>query len=68
MDVHALCSEPRRLANFRKLSGLSIPKQVCQEEWQAITMNQVRARIAEMPKRCRMLVETGGKVIKSSLW
>lgn len=42
--------------------------QVIWEEWEAITMYEVRARIAEMPARCRQLVETGGKRIKSKLW
>ena len=43
-------------------------KQVIQEEWHKIDISEIRARIAEMPERCRLLVKTGGKPIKSDLW
>ena len=35
---------------------------------QAITMDQVRARIAEMPHRCKMLVKTGGQTVRTEKW
>ena len=38
------------------------------EEWEAITMEEIRARIAQMPDRCRQVVETDGKAIKSWRW
>ena len=37
-------------------------------KFEGISMYEVRARIAEMPWRCRQLVETGGRRIKSDLW
>jgi hypothetical protein len=43
-------------------------KMVIQEEWAKITMAEVRARIAEMPERCRKVVEAKGLPIKSDLW
>ena len=43
-------------------------KQALQEEWSKVTMQEIRARIAEMPERCEMLVNSGGKPIKSKLW
>jgi transposase len=43
-------------------------KEVIQKEWRAITIEQVRERIAEMPERCKSLVKTGGKAIRSKLW
>jgi hypothetical protein len=43
-------------------------KEVLQDEWSKITMEEVRARIADMPRRCKLLVETGGGPIKSALW
>lgn len=43
-------------------------KAVCQDEWEKITIEEVRARIAEMPDRCKRLVKTGGGPIKSDLW
>jgi hypothetical protein len=43
-------------------------KEVLWDEWSKITMEEVRARIAEMPDRCKRLVKTGGAPIKSNLW
>ena len=43
-------------------------KDIAQEEWKKITMQEVRARIADMPRRCQLLVKTGGKAIKSAEW
>lgn len=43
-------------------------KRILQEEWKAITMEEIRARIAEMPDRCQLLCTNGGKAIKSNLW
>lgn len=31
-------------------------------------MKEVRARIAEMPKRCEQVAKFGGKPLKSDLW
>lgn len=43
-------------------------KAILQEEWSRITMEEVRTRIADMPRRCQLLVKTGGKPIKSAQW
>ena len=43
-------------------------KAIIQQEWSNITMQEVRARISDMPGRCKLLVETGGKAIKSAQW
>jgi transposase len=43
-------------------------KDIIQQEWAKITIAEVRARIKEMPDRCKRLVETGGAPIKSNLW
>jgi hypothetical protein len=43
-------------------------KAVIQEEWRAIRMEEVRARIAEMPDRCKRVARNGGKAVKSALW
>ena len=43
-------------------------KQVVQEEWRKIDQNEIRARIVEMPWRCRRLVATGGAPIRSEMW
>jgi hypothetical protein len=39
-----------------------------QEEWDRVTMEEIRARIREMPGRCKSLAKTGGLPIKSDLW
>ena len=42
---------------------------VIEEEWKRITLEEIRARIAEMPWRCRMLREGNHtKLINSKLW
>jgi hypothetical protein len=43
-------------------------KEVLQDEWSKITMQEVRARISDMPRRCKLLVKTGGLPIKSVQW
>ena len=43
-------------------------KGILQDEWGQITMEEVRSRISDMPRRCKLLVETGGKAIKSANW
>lgn len=37
------------------------------EEWGRINLLEIRVRIEELPWRCRMLVESGGKGIKSAV-
>jgi hypothetical protein len=39
-----------------------------EEEWGKITLEEIRDRIRDMPRRCDLLVKTGGKPIKSKLW
>ena len=43
-------------------------KKLIEKEWDRITMEEIRARIGEMPWRCKKLIETGGARIKSGLW
>lgn len=39
-----------------------------QEEWDKITLEEIRERIRDMPRRCDLLVSTGGKPIKLAMW
>jgi hypothetical protein len=50
---------------WRSLAEL---KEILQEEWDKITIQEIRARISEMPERCKKLVKSGGGPIKSKLW
>jgi transposase len=52
----------------RRWDDLEQLKEVLQDEWSKITIEEVRARIAEMPLRCRTLANSDGKAIRSSLW
>jgi hypothetical protein len=54
-----------RKRTWRTLEEL---KSILQDEWDKITMDEVRKRIREMPERCRQLVKTGGKPIRSDIW
>jgi hypothetical protein len=48
----------------RRWDNLEQLKEVLQDEWSKVTMQEVRARIAEMPSQCRTLVNSGGEVIR----
>jgi hypothetical protein len=39
-------------------------KEALQEEWDKITLDQIRERIADMPRRCAELIRMGGKPIR----
>jgi transposase len=43
-------------------------KAALQEEWDKITMQEIRKRIATMPRRCTRLVNNKGMLIKTALW
>jgi len=43
-------------------------KDAIQEEWDKITLEEIRVRIRDMPRRCDLLVKTGGQAIKSAMW
>ena len=52
----------------REWHSMTELKRVILDEWDKITMDEIRARISEMPWRCKELIRTGGKPIKSALW
>jgi len=52
----------------RTWKNLEELKEVLQDEWSKITMQEIRARISEMPQRCQDLIKSGGGPIKSELW
>jgi len=43
-------------------------KEAIQEEWDKITMQEIRDRIADMPRRCAELQRSGGKPIRGNKW
>jgi len=52
----------------RVFNSIEELKEVLQDEWSKITIEEVRARISDMPRRCQDLVKTGGKAIKTAMW
>jgi len=52
----------------RTWKNLEELKEVLQDEWSKIIMQEIRARISEMPQRCQDLIKSGGGPIKSELW
>lgn len=52
----------------RSCKSLSELKSIILEEWDAITMDEIRARISEMPRRCEAMRNKGGKRHRSKLW
>lgn len=43
-------------------------KQLLLEEWAKIEQREIQARIKDMPRRCKLLIKTGGMAIKSAEW
>ena len=43
-------------------------KQGLQEEWDKITIEEIRYRIADMPRRCAELVRSEGGLIRGNKW
>ncbi|KAH9216023.1 hypothetical protein DL95DRAFT_254807, partial [Leptodontidium sp. 2 PMI_412] len=45
---------------YKVWTDLEELKRALQEEWDKITMEEIRARISEMPQRCKDLVKYSG--------
>jgi transposase len=43
-------------------------KAAIQAAWDSITIEEIRKRIREMPKRCKEVQRLGGRRIRSALW
>lgn len=54
--------------NPSQWSSIKELKEVLQDEWSKITIQEVRARISDMPRRCKILVESSGGPIKTAQW
>ncbi len=52
----------------RRWETIAELKQVMLDEWDKIIMNEIRDRISDMPRRCRILTENGGAAIKGGKW
>jgi hypothetical protein len=58
------------MLTIRGIREMAIPQliEVGQEVWRGITMKEVRERIKDMPERCNILRNNGGKRIKGRKW
>jgi hypothetical protein len=43
-------------------------KEALQEEWDKITLEEIRYRIADMPRRCAELIRSNGGPIRGNKW
>jgi hypothetical protein len=64
-SVWNMLKQRARRRQWRTVAKL---KKMLLNEWDNITMKEIRSRISEMPERCSKLIETGGKAIKSARW
>jgi hypothetical protein len=53
---------------IKAVKSLGITISATTEEWDKITLDEIRKRTAEMPARCEKLVATGGERIRSKVW
>ena len=58
----------QRMRRRKRPQTIEELKAALREEWAAITMDEVRRRIAEMPARCREVARNGGRAVRSNLW
>ena len=58
----------QRMRRRKRPQTIEELKAALREEWAAITMDEVRRRIAEMPARCREVAQNGGRAVRSNLW
>lgn len=63
--VWAILKQRLRKRSWQNIDEL---KEMLQEIWRGISQDEIRARIAEMPRRCKLLVQNGGKAIRSDKW
>jgi hypothetical protein len=66
--IEAIWNILKQRVRRRRWDSLEQLKEVLQDEWSKINMEEVQARIMEMPSRCRNLANSDGEAIKSSLW
>ncbi|KAF1952788.1 hypothetical protein CC80DRAFT_421823, partial [Byssothecium circinans] len=43
-------------------------KRILTQEWDKITLQEIRTFIAEMPARCNAVIAVGGERIRSDVW
>ena len=65
--IEAIWNIIKQRVRYRIWNSLEELKEALQEEWAKVTMEEVRIRISEMPKRCKLLIKSGGGPIKSEL-
>jgi hypothetical protein len=60
----------QRIRQIRGLRDMSIDqlKETANQVWKEISLEEIRTRIAEMPERCQIVANNGGKRIKGKKW
>jgi crotonobetainyl-CoA:carnitine CoA-transferase CaiB-like acyl-CoA transferase len=65
--IEAIWAILKQRIRRRRWENMDQLKEVLQDEWSKITMQEVRARIAEMPARCKALANSDGQAIRSAV-
>lgn len=66
--IEAIWMIVKKRLRGKKWSSVAQFKADLSAEWDKITLAQIRRRIREMPRRCKMVQESNGERIKSDVW
>ena len=58
----------KQCLRYRRFDTDEDVKEALREEWDKVTLEEIRKRIGSMPERCAYLKNTKGKPIKRALW
>jgi len=66
--IEAIWNIIKQRARRRSWDTIEELKEILQDEWSKVTQAEIRARIDDLPKRCRLLTTNGGAAIKTAKW
>ena len=66
--IEAIWNIIKQRARRRIWNSIEELKEILQDEWSKVTQAEIRARIDDLPLRCKLLAMNGGAAIKSALW
>lgn len=66
--IEAIWNILKQRIRQREWHSLAQLKHLLQEEWERISIEEIRRRISDMPKRCAQLATSDGAPIKTALW
>jgi transposase len=66
--IEAIWNILKQRVRQREWHSLAQLKHLLQEDWERISIEDIRRRIADMPRRCAQLAVSNGAPIKTALW